>query len=172
MFCVIAGDAVDHAKCVTTPHPLGRQPACMFSSVVVGVKELEAGGDALCLARALTSANGNLTLAHVRVVAPAPAPDSGAAGAAARRRDALERLTALRHESLLNAEMVYSEARDVRRGLHDIARTRDADLLVISASREDEIYRDLVGDDAGALLDNPPCLSAAGGAATQRARVS
>ena len=36
----------------------------MFSSVVVGVKELEAGRDALCLARALTSASGNLTLAH------------------------------------------------------------------------------------------------------------
>ena len=43
---------------------------------------------ALCLARPLTSANGNLTLAHVQVVAPKPAPDSGAAGAAARHRDA------------------------------------------------------------------------------------
>ena len=156
MFCVIAGRAVDHANCVTTAHPLDRQPAGMFSSVVVGVKELEAGRDALCLARALTSANGNLTLAHVQVVAPTPAPDSGAAGAAARRRDALECLTALRDESRLDAEMVYSEARDVRRGLHDIARTRDADLPVIRASREDEIYRDLVGDDARDLLDNPP----------------
>jgi hypothetical protein len=100
----------------------------MFSNVVVGVKELEAGRDALCLARAFTSAKGNLTLAHVQVVAPRPAPDSGAAGAAARRRDALERLTALRDEFRLDAEVVYSEARDVRRGLHDIARTRDADV--------------------------------------------
>jgi hypothetical protein len=96
MFCVIAGAAVDHAKCVTTAHPLDGQAADMFSGVVVGVKELKAGRDALCLARALTSANGNLTLAHVQLVAPAPAPDSGAAGAAARRRDALERLTARR----------------------------------------------------------------------------
>ena len=48
-----------------------------------------------CLARALTSANGTLTLAHVQAVAPKPAPDSGAAGAAARRRDALERVAAL-----------------------------------------------------------------------------
>ena len=61
----------------------------MLSNVVVGVKELEDGRDALCLARPLTSANGNLTLAHVHVVAPKPAPDSGAAGAAARHRDAL-----------------------------------------------------------------------------------
>ena len=58
MFCVIAGRAVDHANCVTTAHPLDRQPADMFSSVVVGVKELEASRDALYLARALTSANG------------------------------------------------------------------------------------------------------------------
>jgi nucleotide-binding universal stress UspA family protein len=53
--------------------------------------------------------------------------------------------------------VVYREARSVRRGLHDLARARGADLLVIVASREDEIYRDLVGDDARELLDNPPC---------------
>ena len=129
----------------------------MFSNVVVGVKELEAGRDALCLARALASANGNLTLAHVQLVAPKPAPDSGAAGAAARRRDALERLEGLRDESQLDAEVVCGEARSVRRGLHDMACARGADLLVIVASRGDEIYRDLVGDDARDLLDNPPC---------------
>lgn len=132
----------------------------MFSNVVVGVKEPETGRDALCLARALTSAKGNLTLAHVQVVAPKPAPDSGAAGAAARRQDALDRLTALPEESRLDAEVVYSDSRDVREGLHAIARARDADLLVISASREDEIHRDLVGDDARDLLDNPPCAVA------------
>jgi nucleotide-binding universal stress UspA family protein len=129
----------------------------MFSNVVVGVKQLEAGRDALCLARALTSAKGNLTLAHVQVVAPKPAPDAGAAGAAARRREALERLVGLRDESQLDAEVVCGEARSVRRGLHDLACARDADLLVIVASREDAIYRDLVGDDARELLDNPPC---------------
>jgi nucleotide-binding universal stress UspA family protein len=154
------GRDVDHPKCVTTAHPPDRQPAAMFSNVVVGVKELEAGRDALCLARPLTSANGNLTLAHVQVVAPKPAPDSGAAGAAARHREALERLTALRDESRLDAEVVCAEARAVRLGLHDIARARSADLLVIGASREDEIYRDLVSDDTRQLLDNPPCAIA------------
>jgi len=64
------------------------------------------------------------------------------------RRDALERLAALRDESQLDAEMVCAEAPSVRRGLHDLARARDADLLVIAASRQDEIYRDLVADDA------------------------
>ena len=132
----------------------------MFSSVVVGVKEPEAGRDALCLARALASAKGNLTLAHVHVVAPKPAPDSGASGAAARRRDRLERLAALRDESHLDAEVVCDEARDVRQGLHDIAGAREADLLVIGASRDDEIYRDLVGDTARELLEDAPCAVA------------
>lgn len=132
----------------------------MFRNVVVGVKGPEAGRDALCLARALTSANGNLTLANVQVVAPKPAPDSGAAGSAARRRDVLERLEALREASHLDAEVVYAEARGVRRGLHDLARARDADLLVIAASRQDEVYRDLVGDDARELLVDAPCAVA------------
>ena len=132
----------------------------MFSNVVVGVKEREAGRDALFLARILISANGKLTLARVQVVAPRPAPDSGAAGAEARRRDALERLAALRDESQLDAEMVCVEAPSVRRGLHDLARARDADLLVIAASRQDEIYRDLVADDARELLEAAPCTVA------------
>jgi nucleotide-binding universal stress UspA family protein len=132
----------------------------MFSNAIVGVKETEAGRDAIRLARVLTSANGNLTLAHVRVVAPRPAPDSGAAGAAAKRRYAVERLAALRDELQLDAEVAYAEARDVRRGLHDLARARDADLLVIGASRADAIYRDLVGDEARELLNDPPCAVA------------
>jgi hypothetical protein len=45
----------------------------------------------------------------------------------------------------------------VGRRLHDMASARDADLLVIGASRADEIYRELVGDDARELLNNPPC---------------
>jgi nucleotide-binding universal stress UspA family protein len=133
----------------------------MFENVVVGVKELEAGRDALRLALALTSFDRHLTLAYVQVAAPKPAPDSGAAGCATKRRDALERLAALREESQLDAEVVYyAEARDLRHGLHDVARDRNADLLVISASREDEIYRDLVGDEAREVLDDPPCAVA------------
>jgi nucleotide-binding universal stress UspA family protein len=152
----LAGRDLDHAKCVTTAHRLDRQPAVMFSNVVVGVKELEAGRDALCLARPLTSANGNLTLAHVQVVAPKPAPDSGAAGAAARHQDALERLTALRDESRLDAEVVCGEARDVQTGLHDITRAGDADLLVLGSHRRGPVGP-LGTGIAQRLADAPPC---------------
>jgi nucleotide-binding universal stress UspA family protein len=132
----------------------------MFGNAIVGVKEIEASRDAIRLARVLTSADGDLTLPHVRVVASRPAPDSGAAGSAAKRRYAIERLAALRDESQLDAEVAHAEARDVRQGLHDLARARDADLLVIGASRADEIYRDLVGDEARELLNDPPCAVA------------
>ena len=132
----------------------------MFENVVVSVKDLEAGRDALRLAQMLTSADGNLTLAHVQVGAPKPAPDSGAAASAARRRVALERLAVLRDECQLDAELAWSEARGLRQGLHDMARNRGADLLVVGASREDEIYRDLVGDEAREVLDDPPCAVA------------
>ena len=132
----------------------------MFSNVVVGMKDLEASRDALCLALALTSATGKLTFAHVQVVAPKPAPDSGAAGSAAKRRDALEELAARRDESQLDAELVYAEARSVREGLHDAARAGHADLLVIGASRYDVIYRDLVGDNTRQVLEDAPCAVA------------
>jgi nucleotide-binding universal stress UspA family protein len=132
----------------------------MFDRVVVAVNEFEAGRDALWLAKTLASGKGKLTLAHVQVESGKPAPDSGAVASEARRRDALERLAALRDESQLDAELVNAEARSVRRGLHDLAHSRHADLLVIGASRQDDIYRDLVGDDTRELLEDPPCAVA------------
>ena len=88
----------------------------MFERVVVGVKDLEAGRDALLPpAQAPTSANHHLTLAQV-VAAPTPAPDSGAAESAARRRYALERLAALRDESQLGPDAAHAGARDPRAG--------------------------------------------------------
>jgi nucleotide-binding universal stress UspA family protein len=132
----------------------------MFENVVVGVKDLEAGRDALCLAQALAARDKKLTLAHVQVAATKPAADSGAVGSAARRKEALALLAALREESHLDAEVAWGEARGVRQGLHEMARVRNADLLVIGASRQDEIYRDLVGDAVYDVLDDPPCAVA------------
>ena len=132
----------------------------MFSNVVVGVKEPEAGRDALCLARPLTSAKGNLTLAHVQVAAPKPAPDSGAAGAATRHQDARERLTGCATQSRLDAEVVCAEARDVRTVGTTSRASETPTCWYLGATREDEIYRDLVSDDARQLLDNPPCAVA------------
>jgi nucleotide-binding universal stress UspA family protein len=130
----------------------------MFDNVIVGIGEPEAGRDALALARELTSERGQLTLAQVRVVAlPAP-PDSGAA--AEDRRLAAERLAALRDASHLDARVVCVDGRSVAAGLHALAASRAADLLVISASRRDELERVSIGDDTRAVLENAPCAVA------------
>jgi nucleotide-binding universal stress UspA family protein len=129
----------------------------MFDNVIVGVDDAEAGRDALALARQLASPDAQLTLAYVQVVMPRPDPDSGAVSLAADRRPALERLVALRAESRVDARVLAVEARSVAAGLHELAATRAADLLVVGASRRDEYERALVRDDTRAVLEEAPC---------------
>jgi nucleotide-binding universal stress UspA family protein len=132
----------------------------MFEEVVVGVRDDDAGPDAIALAMEMASADRELTLVHVHVVANKPAPDSGSVGDAAKCRYALERLTALRAEFLVDAEVSCIEARSVRRGLHEFASARHADLLVVGASHNDELARDLAGDDTREVLQEAPCAVA------------
>ena len=133
----------------------------MFEEVVVGIRgDDEAGRDAIALANELVCPQADLTLLHVHVVAVKPAPDSGSVGDAAKCRYAVERLTALAGEFAIAAEVSCVEARSVRRGLHEFASARHADLLVVSASHNDELARDFVGDDTRELLQDPPCAVA------------
>jgi nucleotide-binding universal stress UspA family protein len=132
----------------------------MFDHVIVGVNDFEGDRSALWLARALAPRNSELLLAHVQIEKSTPAPDSGAARRTATRQHALQRLVALREELRLDAEVVCEEAPSARRGLHDMARTWHADLLVIGASRRDDMERDLVGDDTRELLEDAPCAVA------------
>jgi nucleotide-binding universal stress UspA family protein len=129
-----------------------------FGNIVVGVGEDDSGRDALALARELSSEDGQLTLAQVRVVVLPPPPDSG--GAAEDRRRAEERLAALRDASRLDARVVCVDGRSVGAGLHALAADRAADLLVIGTSRRDELERLSIGDDSRAVLENAPCAVA------------
>jgi nucleotide-binding universal stress UspA family protein len=131
--------------------------SAMFENVIIGVDDSEGGHDALALARQLASADGRLTLAYVQVVMPRPDEDSGAVSLAADRRPALERLVSLRDTSHVDARVLAVQAGSVVAGLHELARRRDADLLVIGASRRDRYERLLVRDDTRAVLENPPC---------------
>jgi nucleotide-binding universal stress UspA family protein len=150
----------NHPNVMTTAHPALRQAAHMFENVVVGVRDYEAGRDALALARELGSPVAALTLVHVHVIASKPASDSGAFGDAAKRRIALRRLTALADELGVDGQVACVEARSARRGLHQFASDRDADVLVVSASHRDELGRDFIGDDAKAVLEDAPCTVA------------
>jgi nucleotide-binding universal stress UspA family protein len=131
--------------------------SAMFDNVIIGVDDLEGGRDALALARQLASPDRHLTLAYVQVVMPRPDDDSGAVSLAADRRPALERLESLRDASHIGARVLAVQAGSVAAGLHELASRRDADLLVIGASRRDRYKRMLVRDDTRAVLENPPC---------------
>jgi nucleotide-binding universal stress UspA family protein len=131
----------------------------MFDHVLIGIRvgHRAAGLDALALATELVSPDGSLTLANINVVAPKPAPDSGLSGDAARRRSAVEELRELRDEVDVQAEVLAVDADSVRRGLHELAAARRADLIVIGATDYDQLDRVLVGDDARGLLEGAPC---------------
>jgi nucleotide-binding universal stress UspA family protein len=132
----------------------------MFDNVVVGVNEDEDGRDGIALAKQLVSAEGQLAIAHVEVAGWKPAPDSGAVGAAAKRRRALDWLALLRGEAGLKGPVLWIEERSAARGLRAIALDRSADLLVIGASRRDELLRVEAGDDTRAMLEFAPCAVA------------
>ena len=132
----------------------------MFDNVIVGVDSAEAGRDALRLAQQLVSPHGQLTLAYVEVVAPRPGPEAALVSEAAHARRALRRLAWLRDESQVDAHVVCVEAGSVAGGLHELAARREADLLVIGASRQDELLRPYGGDQTRALLEKAPCAVA------------
>lgn len=132
----------------------------MFEHVVVGVRGEHSGRDASALAEKLVSPHGTLTLLHVDLVASKPAPDSGAARDADKRRHALERLAALAAEVPHGAELACTEARSVRRGLHEFVRCHNADLLVIGTTHFDAAARDLSTDDTREVLEDAPCATA------------
>ena len=144
---------------MTTTHPGLPDAVPMFKHVVVGIREDEAGLDAIALARELLAPDGTLTLLHVQVVAMKPS-DSGVVRDRAKRRQALDRLTALAHGLELDAEVSCVQALSARRGLHQFASDCGADLLVVSTSRRDELGRDIIGDDAAEALENAPCAVA------------
>jgi nucleotide-binding universal stress UspA family protein len=130
----------------------------MFDNVIVGVDAPQAGGgDALGLATQLASPHTRLTLARIEVVPRQPWPPPADAVTEAAHARALRQLTQLRESFQVAAHLVCVEAPSVAAGLHELALRRDADLLVIGASRRDDYERTFLGDDTRAVLEKAPC---------------
>ena len=129
----------------------------MFDNVIVGADGLQAARDALGLAKRLASPSARLTLAFVEVVPREPWPPSGAVTEAVHAQRGLGRLAELRDESQVDAHLVFVESGSVAAGLHELAVRREADLLVIGASRRDELLRPYGGDETRAVLEEAPC---------------
>lgn len=86
----------------------------MFENVVVGVKDLEAGLDALELARQLVSPAGQLLLVNVHDTVLGPFPKSDPQWQASERRRALEQLGPPRTEAGVDAELLSVQAPTVK----------------------------------------------------------
>jgi nucleotide-binding universal stress UspA family protein len=129
----------------------------MFQSVVVGIGDYEAGRDAIALAKALLSGDGEVTLVYVEVLQSKASSEADTRPDDEARRFGLERLGRLRDEGQIAAEISRIEAPSVRRGLHEFAAGQDADLLVIGAGRHDPVAHMFLGDEAREVLEDPPC---------------
>jgi nucleotide-binding universal stress UspA family protein len=142
----------------------------MFEEIVVGVDEGEGGLDAIALAKILAAPGAGLDLAHVIVGGPdisaRPATEY-AADATSHSMEEFERTRAyqiledaLDRDGLRNAgfalELHCLLAASVGRGLHALAETERADLIVLGSSRRSGVDRVLIGDDTRAGLDGAP----------------
>jgi len=132
----------------------------VVAGVLTGVLDDQTDRDVIALAKELVAPEGKLTLLHLHLVTAKPARDSGSLADMAKCRTAPERLTALADELSVDAELRCVEAHSPRRGLHEFASRRRADLLVVGVSRSDENDRTFLGDDTRKVLEDAPCAVA------------
>jgi nucleotide-binding universal stress UspA family protein len=131
----------------------------VYYSIVIGVDGREGGRDAIALAKRLASPGASFTLAHVAARGPVSwwrhhmAEERVFDGEASM-------LDAERQSAAIPAGIVCVGGVPPARGLHDLARERGADLIVVGCSRHALIGRVLLGDDARASLDRAPCAVA------------
>ncbi len=132
----------------------------MFENVIVGVDGRQGGRDATALARCLAGPGATVTLANVceRMYVPAYGASPARTGD---DRLAAERLLAEeRSRSELDADLLVVESTSPARGLHELAETRRADLLVLGTCHRGAVGRALLGDDTRAGLNGAPCAVA------------
>jgi nucleotide-binding universal stress UspA family protein len=131
----------------------------MFKNVLVGIDEREGGRDAIALAEQLVG-NGELTLAYVHGGYPGIARGSDSKFEASEHDRALALLAAAKARAGVDASVATVGASSVGRGLHQLAESRQADLLVIGSTRHGLLGRVLVGNDTRHALNGAPCALA------------
>jgi nucleotide-binding universal stress UspA family protein len=131
----------------------------VFDNVVIGVDGRSGGRAAVALAGQLAAPGARITFAHVYA-------GEGMVGRGARLGVVLERQAAEREiageraASSLDAGLSLITASTVSRGLHELAESRNADLLVVGSCHRGPIGRVLAGNDAVATLNGSPCAVA------------
>jgi nucleotide-binding universal stress UspA family protein len=115
----------------------------MFKTIIIGVDGREGSKDALALARRLAGAGSRLTA----VAIADGSPDIEAA-------DTALRATLDGYPDIDSRVFV---ATSVHEGLHECARSMQADLLVLGSTHRGLVGRLLLGDDARRTLHDAPC---------------
>jgi nucleotide-binding universal stress UspA family protein len=130
----------------------------MFRHAIVGVDGGPTGRDAVAVAKFLVADDARLALAHVHELTPV----RGASGAygAAENAESRRLLESERDATATDAELLTVTASSVGRGLHYLAETQDADLLVVGSSTRSFAGRVLIGDITRAALVGAPCAVA------------
>ena len=132
----------------------------MFKNVIVGVDRLDGGRDAIALATDLVSDGGKLTLGYVYPADAYVWRRSREPYDVVERELAQELLETAAREEAIDAELRCHGSSSVGHGLHDLAETSGADLLVVGSSRRGVVGRVLLGDDTRAALNGAPCATA------------
>jgi nucleotide-binding universal stress UspA family protein len=129
----------------------------MYANVVVGSDGRSRGRDAVALANALAPAEVRLSLTHVRVIAVVPSRGWAGAFDVEEHDRSKELLQRDRDAFAPQAETVSIAATSVGAGLHDVAESRHADLIVVGSGHRSAVGRVLAGDDARSVLHHAPC---------------
>jgi nucleotide-binding universal stress UspA family protein len=129
----------------------------MFENVLVGIDRHQGGRDALALAKQLVARDGRLTLAYVYPGDSRLRRESALDYRRMKQKQAAALLSEVRDEAGVNAELRYAESSSPGHGLHWLAETMGADVLVVGSSRRGRAGRLLLGDDTRGALSGSPC---------------
>jgi nucleotide-binding universal stress UspA family protein len=132
----------------------------MFNNVIVGVDEQPGSRDVIALAKTLMAEDGELTLAHVHQGKTGPVHSSNPGFQAAERERSLTLLKDVRERVGVDAERVCIGSPSVGQGLHELAESQGADLLVMGSCRRGLIGRVFVDNDTQDALNGAPCAVA------------
>jgi nucleotide-binding universal stress UspA family protein len=139
----------------------------MFKKVVVGIDAETHGRDAIALARRLAAPDAEIVFAHVH-----PAMTAAAMTAAAMSADPMpdppsgcpeethDLLVSAIQESGINAWMHWIGSPNVGAGLEAIARSAEADLLVVGSTGRGRLTRTLLGNPTTEALAEADCAVA------------
>ena len=131
-----------------------------FGHVIVGVDGRPAARDAIALARSLAGDGATLTLAHVHAGDLRPSHTSSPPFDTVARDESRLLLEAERSGAGVDAELQSVAATSVGRGLHELAASAGADLLVVGSCTRGPAGRVLLGNDTRASLSGAPCAVA------------